>query len=112
MKEEEKFEVGQTVYSNHDGKPRVVRRVSKSGQLAFGDPPYTSGSYRSSYPFTADRIAAQTQALRLQERQVPHAERRVQEAQDALAVAIEHLAWLKAQLDLNAQPVETPLDRG
>jgi hypothetical protein len=42
---EEIFEVGDIVYHNRTGDERVVARVSKTGMLAFGEPPFNSGSY-------------------------------------------------------------------
>jgi hypothetical protein len=96
---EETFEVGQTVYSTRSGKPYTVRRISPSGQLAFGEPPYNSGSYVSRYCYTADAEKAKTKALEIAKLDLHCARRAVVMANKDLEEAYADIARLTAELE-------------
>ena len=104
------FEVGQTVYSKATGKAFIIKRISASGRLAFGAPPYNSGSYRhDTYTFTADRmeamkaaLATYTSNLRYYERAVNEAQAKLAEANDAIHSLAEAIAEAACGLAISA----------
>jgi hypothetical protein len=94
------FEVGQTVYHVYTGKPSVINKISPSGALAFGDPPFfykiSSYAFRSCYD--ADRQKAQEAALRFQRGQTGYYEYLLEQAKKELADNLASIKWLEEQL--------------
>jgi hypothetical protein len=85
MDEFDEFVVGETVYSKHTGKAHVIRRISPSGSLAFGSPPYNSGSYVTPWGYTRDEAKAVADALAYNELNVAHYEGAVEQANRRLS---------------------------
>jgi hypothetical protein len=96
---EEIFEVGDVVYHDRTGDERVVARVSKTGLLAFGEPPFNSGSYVGAWNYTHDRRQGKTKALQSAVAALPYCEETLRRAQAALEKERARIARLTAELE-------------